>query len=193
MEMKRIRSLTIALAATICFSLSTQLDARAEELPFVEIDGERFAVEPAFEDYGFMLQDACKAMDMTGEDCLISPMMGNIKYRTLATKIDGKKVIVYDRRLSSVLGLEGAQAVIAHEVGHHFCGHLNKAPNIQHELEADMFTGAVMKKMGHSLKVSKSYVSILSEQSTTTHPDQAAREHAVELGWMDRAAAMKCK
>jgi hypothetical protein len=185
--------LAIAFAAAINFAFSTQTSACAEELPFVVIDGERIAVQPAFEDYAFMLEDACKSMDMTGEDCLIFPMMGNIKYNALATKIDGNRVIVYDRRLSSVVGGDGAQAVIAHELGHHYCGHLNKTPNIQHELEADMFAGAVMNKLGYSLEVSKSYVSILSKQPTTTHPDRAAREQAIEFGWLNHAAVKQCR
>jgi hypothetical protein len=182
-----------AFAAAIAVYFSFQFSADAEKLPFVEIDGQKILVEPAFEDYAYMLEDACKSMNMTGEDCLIFPMMGDIKYNALAAKIDGNKVIIYDRRLSSIVGGDGAQAIIAHELGHHFCGHLNKQANSQHELEADIFAGAVMKKLGFTLETAKSYAVLLSKQPSSTHPARTSREQAIEMGWTDVAIVIRCK
>jgi hypothetical protein len=181
------------LTAVVALLFSFSVGAHGEELPFVEIDGQKISVEPAFEDYAYMLEDACKVMDMTGDDCMIFPMMGDIKYNALATKIDSNKVIVYDRRLSSIVGGDGAQAIIAHELGHHFCGHLGTESNIQHEIEADMFAGAVMKKLGFSLETAKSYAELLSKQPSTTHPDRGSRVKAIEFGWTDVASVKSCK
>jgi hypothetical protein len=181
------------LAAFAFSVLLFNQDAWSTDAPSVKIDGQIIPLEPAFEDYAFMLEDACKAMELDGDNCLIFSMMGDIKFNAMATIVDGNKVIIYDRRLSTVVGGDGAQAIIAHELGHHYCGHLRKPPNAMHELEADQFAGAVMRKLGFSLETAKSYALLLSKQPSATHPDRATREKAIEMGWKDVAAAKQCK
>lgn len=50
-------------------------------------------------------------------DCLI-PMNASIGGNALATVVDGKEVIVYDRELSPLVVSDGAEMIIAHELGH---------------------------------------------------------------------------
>jgi hypothetical protein len=139
-------------------------------------------IEPAFEDYAFMLEDVCAAMKLSSDECMIFPMMGPIK-NAVATIYDGNRIIVYDRRLSAIIGGDGAEVVIAHELAHHYCGHLYKASDPKQELEADRFAGAAMKLMGRPLDAAMSAIPILAERPARTHPGRAERIEALVEGW----------
>ncbi|TNB49611.1 hypothetical protein FF124_01225 [Martelella lutilitoris] len=189
------------LGSTAAHSQSCLLinDASGVPTPALHINNEFFFIEPAFEDYAFMLEDACGAWGMDIENgCNILPMMGAIHFNAVAAKCDGNKVIVYDRRLSSRLGYEGAQAVLAHELGHHVCNHLND-PNqeIYHgrlqELEADQFAGATLRRMGFQRESTSGFVELMSEQPTGFHPGKKDRVSALLRGWDDPASALQCR
>lgn len=92
-------------------------------------DRQKVVVTPAFEDYMYMMFDVCDAMQLSSEECKIYPMNGAIGGNAIATEVDGNRMIVYDRELSPIVGYEGAMAIIAHEVAHHYCGHLGKPAN----------------------------------------------------------------
>lgn len=113
---------------------------------------------PAFEDYAFMLFDICDAAGLEGAGCRIFPMNADLGGNALATIVEGNRVIVYDRQLSSLIGYEGAEMIIAHELGHHHCGHLGTASDPAKELEADAFAGAVARLMRRSLEAALSAV-----------------------------------
>lgn len=153
---------------------------------YIDRDGSLYMLEPAFEDYSYMLYDACFAWDIPLESgCSIYPMMGAINRNALATTCNGHKVIIYDRRISPNLGYIGAQAVIAHELGHHICGHLGASliSNHQSELEADRFAGATLRLMGFSRESAGRYANILSDHATPTHPSRLERLAALRAGW----------
>ncbi|MDC1297648.1 hypothetical protein N8Z37_05120 [Octadecabacter sp.] len=153
---------------------------------YIDSDGSLYMLEPAFEDYSYMLYDACFAWDIPLESgCSIYPMMGAINRNALATTCNGNKIIIYDRRLSPNLGYIGAQAVIAHELGHHICGHLGASliSNHQSELEADRFAGATLRLMGFSRESAGRYANILSDHATPTHPSRLERLAALRAGW----------
>jgi hypothetical protein len=153
----------------------------------------RIPIEPAFEDYSYMLFDLC---DATGVDCIIYPMMGNIDNAVATLNDDGARIIVYDRRLSKKIGYEGAEAVIAHELGHHYCGHLSRLKLINHheaEKEADRFMGFTMKKMGAKLSdLLDTYRMLGIDAESATHPSYAERALEIEVGFRAKSLESVC-
>ena len=80
----------------------------------------------------------------------------------------------------------GAYGVLAHEMAHIFLSHpLNskEVDRIQAELEADEFSGRVLKLMGATEAEAKIAVSRSSVNRTSTHPPRHARLDAVFRGW----------
>ena len=150
-------------------------------------------VSPAFEDYSFMLEDVCNAMELSSDECLIYPMNAQLGRNAIATIIDGNRVIIYDRELSPILGYEGAIAVIAHELAHHYCGHLTKTPAMSHEYEADIFAGAAMKNAGFDLYAAMSFSVIFDERPSLFHPKKSDRMKAIMKGWEEPLVAKSCK
>ena len=141
-------------------------------------------IEPAFEDYTFMMFDLCDALEIK---CEIYPMMGNIENALALIDKDGNPLIVYDRRLSSLIGYDGANAVIAHELGHHYCSHLtDPAEKTNHEIEkeADRFMGFAMKKLGVGLaSLLDIYVKLGLDVASPTHPSFDKRKIAISEGF----------
>ena len=149
-------------------------------------------ITPAFEDYTFMLFDVCDAMQLTDDECQIYPMNGDLGGNAIATELDGNKLVVYDRKLSDIVGLSGAQMIIAHEVGHHVCGHLDEEPSSQIELEADRFAASAMRLLGLSLEDTLSTVSILSERPSKSHPANTDRVRSMVDGWKNPETGKQC-
>lgn len=188
-------SLPVKASAESCVMVA---DAVGVSTPTIIYDGGLFTLEPAFEDYSFMLFEACDAWGMTIETgCDIYPMMGAIKWNAVATICDGNKVIVYDRRISPHIGYDGAQAVIAHELGHHLCNHLTVSKvdtdeSHKQELEADKFAGATLQRIGFSRDAALSYLPLLMEQPSLSHPSRAQRKAALLAGWDDPGTGLEC-
>lgn len=149
-------------------------------------------VEPAFEDHAFMLSDLCDAMSLTSQECMIYPLNGNLGGNAIASVADGNRVIVYDRELSPLIGYEGAEMVVAHELAHHFCGHLGLPPDPAHELEADLFAGAAMRLMGRSLDSALSAADLFSTRPSKSHPARGDRVSAITTGWSQPELGNRC-
>lgn len=188
-------SLPMQTTAETCTMVA---DTAGVPTPTIVYDGELYSLEPAFEDYSEMLFDACDAWTMTVHSgCDIYPMMGAIKWNALATICGGNKVIVYDRRISQRIGFEGAQAVVAHELGHHLCKHLDRTTNDiveshKQELEADRFAGATLRRLGLSRDAALSYVPLLMEQPSLSHPGRSERAASLLAGWDDPSSGLEC-
>jgi TPR repeat protein len=81
-----------------------------------------------------------------------------------------------------------AVSILAHEIGHHLNGHALNDEGSSHkwELEADEFSGFVLKRMGSTLVDAQSAISTLKlEKATRTHPAKADRLEAIEKGWVN--------
>lgn len=159
---------------------------------------EAIAIVPVFEDYSHMLFEACTAMGLDvgkgNEECTIYPMMGNLSFNALATTCDGSKLIVYDRKLSALVGHTGALAIFAHELGHHYCGHLEEYRGGQEqELEADRFAGATLKRLRHGLEAVFSYETVMSDRPSHSHPEKKLRLAALADGWYNPDGAKECR
>jgi hypothetical protein len=113
----------------------------------------------------------------------------------VATTINGQRWILYNpyffKKLIAATGSSWtAVSVLAHEIGHHLNGHTlgRKGNSHENELQADEFSGFVLRKMGASLDAAQAAMQVLAtEQSSATHPRQSDRLVAIERGW--RAAA----
>ena len=168
----------------------------------VLVMGQEIEIFPAFEDYAYTLYDACEAMGLkVGKGpCDVFPMNGAIKRNAMATEIDAGRVdhvlqqaIIYDRELSQDFGYEGAQGVIAHELGHIYCGHLHRKeidPSV--ELEADRFAGATMRKLKYPEDLATSMAAVFDERPSETHPAKSDRVKAIKAGWSDPESAFLC-
>lgn len=71
-------------------------------------------------------------------------------------------------------------------IGHHLNGHTLSRQGSNHadELEADEFSGFVLRKMGASLEEAQAAMKVLSdERSSATHPGRSYRLAAISKGW----------
>ncbi len=77
-------------------------------------------------------------------------------------------------------------SIMAHELGHHLNGHTlsNQGSRPKMELEADEFSGFVLRKMGASLEEAQAAMNLLaSPYGSISHPPKAGRLRAIERGW----------
>jgi hypothetical protein len=110
-----------------------------------------------------------------------------------ATIMNRARYIVYDNHflesLDMTAGTKWASiSVLAHEVGHHFYNHVvsSKGSNINSELEADLFCGFVLQRLGSTLEQAKAAMTqIGTDRATTTHPAKNDRLKAITKGWED--------
>ena len=167
--------------------------------PYYIGEGKFARLEPAFEDYAFMLDDACVAWGFTAHDeCGIVALMGDVGLNAIATYCADLPVIIYNRELSGIVGGDGAEMVIAHELGHHVCRHLDRPADSldtvkAEELEADRFAGATLRKMGRKIDHVLEITNLFPEEAGDTHPSRLLRETAIRAGWGVPETALDCQ
>jgi hypothetical protein len=121
------------------------------------------------------------------------------RFELMAAEIDnaaavvynGKRYILYNQRFLSAINNAahtdwGGVSIIAHEIGHHLNGHTlsSSGSNPSDELEADEFSGFVLRKMGASLADAQAAIKLISDnRSTRTHPGRNSRLEAISKGW----------
>jgi hypothetical protein len=104
---------------------------------------------------------------------------------------NNKRYILYSQNFISKI--EGATrtdwaaiSILAHEIGHHLNGHTLEQGGSRHssELEADEFSGFVLRKMGAGLPEAQAAMRVLAdEEESYTHPGKSARLEAIAVGW----------
>jgi hypothetical protein len=112
----------------------------------------------------------------------------------VAVLTNGRRFILYNpdfiNRLTSITGTQwAAVSVLAHEIGHHLYTHRvnGKTVPMASELEADRFSGYVLRKMGANLHEAQAAMKTLaSTRATRTHPGRDDRLKYIADGW-DRA------
>ena len=86
-------------------------------------------------------------------------------------------------------------AVLLHEIGHHFRGHLftitDEADQKKEELEADYFAGFIIESIGGTLIQALQITREFDESYNKTHPPKSLRVEAISNGWRD--ARMKSR
>ncbi|NVO85820.1 M48 family metalloprotease [Hymenobacter terrestris] len=103
----------------------------------------------------------------------------------------GQRYLLYNPQFVSAVNRAGRTdwagiSILAHEMGHHLNGHTLRAggSNPTDELEADEFSGFVLRKMGASLAQAQAGMAIVSdEQASPTHPGRRTRLTAIGQGW----------
>jgi hypothetical protein len=103
----------------------------------------------------------------------------------------GKRYVLYNpnfiNKLNAATGTKWAGiSVLAHEIGHHLNGHTltGKGSVPASELEADEFSGFVLKKMGATLDQAQIAMKVAAgERASKTHPGQYDRLLAIQKGW----------
>jgi hypothetical protein len=102
----------------------------------------------------------------------------------------GQRYILYNPRFISAINQAAKDkwasiAILAHEIGHHLNGHTllgSSRPSI--ELEADQFSGFVLRKMGASLEQAQLSMQIVADvRASRTHPGRNDRLVSIQNGW----------
>lgn len=135
-------------------------------------------------------QIAERIMNVVGLKPSFEMMPANID-NAAAVVYGGKRYILYSpgfiNNLIKTTGTDWAAiSVLAHEIGHHLNGHTVTARGSQPalELEADEFSGFVLRKMGASLPQAQAAMKTLaSVHASRTHPGQFDRLTSIEKGW----------
>lgn len=114
-----------------------------------------------------------------------------------ATVRDGRRYVVYDEQFMRSITNQRAKnwpglAVMAHEVGHHLCGHTldNVGSRPPRELEADSFAGFVVGTLGGTVGEATQIFQGTSDTGSATHPPRRERVAAATAGWQ-RASRKK--
>lgn len=108
-----------------------------------------------------------------------------------AVIMNGKRYVLYNENFVSTLNNAlrtdwAGVSILAHEIGHHLNGHTltQGGSNKQDELEADEFSGFVLRKMGASLSEAQAAIKALAdEEDNYTHPGKSSRLTAISRGW----------
>jgi len=108
-----------------------------------------------------------------------------------AVTYNGKRYVLYNpnfiNQLERSTGTRWAGiSVLAHEIGHHLNGHTITASGSQPalELQADEFSGFVLRKMGASLADAQAAMkTIASSTASATHPARYDRLTSIADGW----------
>ncbi len=108
-----------------------------------------------------------------------------------ALVFNNKRYILYNQNFVTMVNQTtktdwAAVSILAHEIGHHLNGHTlgTEGSRPSNELEADEFSGFVLKRMGATLLEAQAAMKVFAdEDATDTHPGRQARMEAIALGW----------
>jgi hypothetical protein len=130
-------------------------------------------------------------LDVTGTKASFEVRAARIPNAAAAT-LKGKRYILYNPVFMAALEKASGSnrwapiSILAHEIGHHLYGHTVKGTPSQPaiELEADEFSGFVLRKMGASLEDAQLAMRVAaSRRATATHPGRHDRLKAIANGW----------
>jgi hypothetical protein len=81
-------------------------------------------------------------------------------------------------------------AIFAHEVAHHYYGHINRNPtnsqeSHQRELDADRFAGYVLRYCNANLDAATRLFDNPLFQESLSHPNRQLRKDSMICGWID--------
>lgn len=108
-----------------------------------------------------------------------------------AVVYNGKRYLLYNPAFLNSVNRTGHTdwagiSILAHEMGHHLNGHTLRAGGSQpaDELEADEFSGFVLRKLGASLAQAQAAMATVPDaEGSATHPGRTPRLAAIGQGW----------
>jgi len=103
----------------------------------------------------------------------------------------GRRYLLYNPKFLAAVNRAGHTdwggiSILAHEMGHHLNGHTLRAGGSQpdDELEADEFSGFVLRRLGASLAQAQAAMATVSPSAgSATHPGRTPRLAAIGRGW----------
>lgn len=120
-------------------------------------------------------------------------------FEVMAANVDNAAAVIYQQkryilynpdfinRLNAAAGNKWASvSILAHEIGHHLNGHTleNIGSQPEKELEADEFSGFVLRRMGATLAEAQAAMKIAADyKPSLTHPGKTDRLTAIAAGW----------
>ena len=119
----------------------------------------------------------------------------NINNAYAYCSVDGTRYIVIDESWLNQINNRNwfIIGVLAHEIGHHLNGHtinskiLNLSERRQQELEADRFSGSILKNLGASQIEATAWVNTIipfeESDEHSTHPSKSKRISAIKAGY----------
>ncbi len=110
-----------------------------------------------------------------------------------AVTYNGQRYILYNENFLGAINNAvhtdwGGVSILAHEIGHHLNGHTltGRGSNHADELEADEFSGFVLRKLGASLAEAQAAINLLSnDRNSATHPARGYRLASIKKGWLN--------
>jgi hypothetical protein len=108
-----------------------------------------------------------------------------------AVAYNGKRYLLYNPKFLSAVNRAGHTdwggiSILAHEMGHHLNGHTLRSGGSQpqDELEADEFSGFVLRRLGASLaQAQAAMATVADDEGSSTHPGRTPRLAAISQGW----------
>ena len=108
-----------------------------------------------------------------------------------AVVYNGQRFLLYNPDFLSAVNRAGHTdwagiSILAHEMGHHLNGHTLRGGGSQpaDELEADEFSGFVLRKLGASLAQAQAAMATVDDSGgSASHPGRAPRLVAIGQGW----------
>ncbi|WP_223649486.1 membrane-binding protein [Hymenobacter psoromatis] len=108
-----------------------------------------------------------------------------------AVVYDGRRYLLYNPQFLAAVNQAGHTdwagiSILAHEMGHHLNGHTLRGGGSQpqDELEADEFSGFVLRRLGASLaQAQAALAAVAPEAGSASHPGRAPRLAAISQGW----------
>ena len=171
---KLVLLLAIAMAPVLASAADVKTDNSATTVPTAT--GTRDIVQEIINAIGLKPRFELRAADIENAAAVV---------------YNGKRYILYNddflNRINNAVQTDwGGVSILAHEIGHHLNGHTltRGGSNPNDELEADEFSGFVLRKMGASLGEAQAAIGLLSEERTSaTHPGRSYRLAAINKGW----------
>ena len=108
-----------------------------------------------------------------------------------AVTYNGKRYLLYNPKFLAAVNRAGHTdwagiSILAHEMGHHLNGHTLRGGGSQpqDELEADEFSGFVLRRLGASLaQAQAAMATVADDEGSATHPGRMPRLAAISQGW----------
>jgi hypothetical protein len=108
-----------------------------------------------------------------------------------AVAYNGKRFLLYNPKFLAAVNRAGHTdwagiSILAHEMGHHLNGHTLRSGGSQpqDELEADEFSGFVLRRLGASLaQAQAAMATVADDEGSATHPGRTPRLAAISQGW----------
>ena len=119
---------------------------------------------------------------------------GNVPLAAAAVAGD-ERYVIYDQFTFATLKPQEPQrwtalAALAHQIGHHLSQHALRGPDAlrrENEIEAERFSGFVLRKLGASLEQARSALDLARPtEADPAYPPAADRRDAIEAGWKEQ-------